>query len=170
MRRVVVGSVIFATAMLVSGIWRSTETAGDAALSLEDEQAVRNLIAQYSQAYDDRDIDSWLATFLDDARVQGYRGGQRANESLSNGQRRAGVIKRFAEFEENGVQMRHYSANYLYRLQSDGAIVGTTTFLVTEYRSGEPAPIFRTGVWRDRIVRTAEGLKFVEREIHIDQR
>ncbi len=86
---------------------------------IEDEQAVRDLLAQYAFSYDSGDVDGVMALFTDDALLVNARGtfsGRQAiddNYRWVNAQRRAGF---------------HFTANSIVRVEAGGRQAWLTAY------------------------------------------
>ena len=156
---------------LVGSFAKDSAFAGEG-ITIEDRFMIQDLISRYGRTYDDRDAEGWAALFTDSAPMPIYIAGKLTRELNANEDRRKWAQSRFETFEKDGVfKTRHFQTNTLLTPLNDGAVEGTTLFLVTFQYAAEttPRPI-HTGMYRDRFVKTPEGWRFAKREIHIDHK
>jgi len=156
---------------LVGGFAKDTAFAREE-ITVEDRLMIQDLISRYGRTYDDRDADGWAALFTDNAPMPIYAMGKVTRELNTNEERKKWAQSRFETFEKDGVfKTRHYQTNTLLTQQDDGAVEGTTLFLVTFQYTVETAPrLVHTGMYQDRFLKTPEGWRFAKREIYIDHK
>jgi 3-phenylpropionate/cinnamic acid dioxygenase small subunit len=155
----------------IGGVANGTAFAGDG-ITVEDRLMIQDLISRYGRTYDDRDAEGWAALFTDSAPMPIYIAGKLTRELNTNEERKKWAQSRFDTFDNDGVfKTRHFQTNTLLTQRDDGAVEGTTLFLVTFQYAAEttPRPI-HTGMYQDRFVKTHEGWRFAKREIHIDHK
>lgn len=132
---------------------------------------ILDLISRYSYTWDGRDVSGWVGVFTADAVLQATFAGQPGFKySLSK------ELTKFIEGFYAGpagqglLSSRHFQTNTVLEQQSDGSVQAHTMFAVTFQYKGEPTPRFsNTGVYRDRLVKTANGWKIARRDILVDQ-
>lgn len=146
-------------------------TARAADLSVEDRNALLDLISRYSHTWDGRDNAGWVDLFKDDAVIQASFRGKLAWKYASNKERREFIDGFYAATKTSGMlQSRHFQTNTLFTTQDDGTVHADTMFAVTFQFKGEPAPRFsNTGIYRDHFEKTKDGWKFTLRDILVDQ-
>lgn len=158
-------------AALVGGFAKDTVFAGEG-ITPEARSQIQDLISHYGRTYDDRDAEGWAALFTENAPLPIYIAGKLSRELNTNEERKKWSQSRFDTFEKDGVfKTRHYQTNTLLTQQDDGAVEGTTLFLVTFQYTAETTPrLIHTGVYQDRFQKTPEGWRFAKREIYIDHK
>jgi 3-phenylpropionate/cinnamic acid dioxygenase small subunit len=165
---------VFALLLLtafIGSVAKGTAFASDG-ITVEDRLMIEDLISRYGRTYDDRDAEGWAALFTESAPMPIYIAGKLTRELNTNEDRKKWAQSRFETFEKDAVfKTRHYQTNTMLNPLNDGAVEGTTLFLVTFQYAAEttPRPI-HTGMYGDRFVKTPEGWRFAKREIHIDHK
>ncbi|HIF65357.1 MAG TPA: nuclear transport factor 2 family protein [Acidimicrobiia bacterium] len=132
-----------------------------------DHEEIRQLLARYNFAIDFGDIDSWVQTFTSDGVFSCL--GMPEGAPLGGTHRGADALRTYAEthFSINQGRARHWNWNLLIEGNNDSA---TMQCYLNAYSAGQgDTALFRvTGMYRDRMVRTDDGWKFIEREVTID--
>jgi 3-phenylpropionate/cinnamic acid dioxygenase small subunit len=156
---------------LVGSFAKGTAYVGEE-ITAEDRFMIQDLTSHYGRSYDDRDAAGWAALFTDSAPMPMYIAGKLTRELNTNEERRKWAQSRFETFEKDGVfKTRHFQTNTLLKPLNDGAVEGTTLFLVTFQYTAETAPrLIHTGMYQDRFLKTPEGWRFAKREIYIDHK
>ena len=136
-------------------------------LTSSDHEEIRQLLARYNFAIDFGEIDSWVQTFTSNGVFSCL--GMPEGAPLGGTHRGADALRAYAEthFSINQGRARHWNWNLLIEGNNDSA---TMQCYLNAYSAGQgDTALFRvTGVDRDRMVRTDDGWRFVEREVTID--
>jgi hypothetical protein len=117
---------------------------------LEDLEAIRDLVARYNFAFDDRDVDAYLECWVEDGFVE-----RRNSKPSCRGHAQLAVLAR--DFPVNG---RHVSTDLVIDLDGDTA---TMKHYLLYLDMGPPCEVSMFGVWHDVAVRTSAGWKYKER-------
>ena len=136
-------------------------------LTSSDHEEIRQLLARYNFAIDFGEIDSWVQTFTSNGVFSCL--GMPEGTPLGGTHRGADALRAYAEthFSINQGRARHWNWNLLIEGNNDSA---TMQCYLNAYSAGQgDTALFRvTGVYRDRMVRTDDGWRFIEREVTID--
>lgn len=136
-------------------------------LTSSDHEEIRQLLARYNFAIDFGEIDSWVQTFTSNGVFSCL--GMPEGAPLGGTHRGADALRAYAEthFSINQGRARHWNWNLLIEGDNDSA---TMQCYLNAYSAGQgDTALFRvTGVYRDRMVRTDDGWRFIEREVTID--
>lgn len=136
-------------------------------LTSGDHEEIRQLLARYNFAIDFGEIDSWVQTFTPNGVFSCL--GMSEDAPLGGTHRGADALRAYAEthFSINQGRARHWNWNLIIEGDSDAA---TMQCYLNAYSAGQGASaLFRvTGVYRDRLARTDDGWRFIEREVTID--
>jgi ketosteroid isomerase-like protein len=123
---------------------------------MDDECAIRRLMAHYCHLVDDGAFDELLQLWADDAQLV-LRG-----ETATGPAAIAAVISGLQTPERRGI---HVGANAIIDVEGDTA--RALSDFVFMRREGTPDPIVKfVGRYADQFVRTREGWRFRRREIH----
>jgi 3-phenylpropionate/cinnamic acid dioxygenase small subunit len=123
------------------------------------------VLYRYAHAYDDGDLDAAIDCFTVDAEmwvstrsepVRGHSELRRFFGAARDGRRQAGT------------QPRHLIANVLVAMSADGVAAHTRAYMALTLSGAGGARIDCTGVYRDRLVPTADGWRFQERHLTFD--
>ncbi|GAA4092313.1 nuclear transport factor 2 family protein [Nocardioides kongjuensis] len=130
-------------------------------LSLEDKLAIIELSNAQMRSLDEHDIDAWVDAWVPDGTfvaTYGTFAGHAAIRTFIEGHIAAG--------KEDGA--RHLMTNHVV---AAGHTAGTATLTcaVTKLQVEEPPYIIASGIYRDVVVRTADGWRFTSRELSIDR-
>jgi 3-phenylpropionate/cinnamic acid dioxygenase small subunit len=136
-------------------------------LTSGDHEEIRQLLARYNFAIDFGEIDSWVQTFTPNGVFSCL--GMSEDAPLGGTHRGADALRAYAEthFSINQGRARHWNWNLIIEGDNDAA---TMQCYLNAYSAGQGASaLFRvTGVYRDRLARTDDGWRFIEREVTID--
>ncbi len=136
-------------------------------LTSSDHEEIRQLLARYNFAIDFGEINSWVQTFTSNGVFSCL--GMPEGAPLGGTHRGADALRAYAEthFSINQGRARHWNWNLLIEGDNDSA---TMQCYLNAYSAGQgDTALFRvTGVYRDRMVRTDDGWRFIEREVTID--
>tara|TARA_B110001454_G_scaffold207947_1_gene219908 strand:+ start:1600 stop:2022 length:423 start_codon:yes stop_codon:yes gene_type:complete len=136
-------------------------------LTSSDHEEIRQLLARYNFAIDFGEINSWVQTFTSNGVFSCL--GMPEGAPLGGTHRGADALRAYAEthFSINQGRARHWNWNLLIEGNNDSA---TMQCYLNAYSAGQgDTALFRvTGVYRDRMVRTDDGWRFIEREVTID--
>jgi uncharacterized protein (TIGR02246 family) len=127
---------------------------------LSDRIAIQELTARYNRAADDGDADALVAVFTPDGAMtmssagqqRAFRGAEELHAML--GDRPPGITV-------------HATTDSIVEIDGDTARQHCTLLLIRRLHD-EGKASFRTGRYEDRLVRTADGWRFVDRAVTID--
>ncbi|PFG73047.1 nuclear transport factor 2 family protein [Tepidiforma thermophila] len=125
-------------------------------LSVEDQLAIQQLYARYNHAIDSGNGAAWAACFTPDGRFSSASGTFEGREQL----------EAFGNAFATRMKARHWTNNLV--LDGDGETAsGSCYLMLLRLAPGEqpPASILVTAIYRDELVRTAEGWKFASRTV-----
>jgi ketosteroid isomerase-like protein len=126
------------------------------ALSAEDQLAIQQLYARYNHAIDSGDGAGWAACFTADGVFSSATGTFTGTEQL------AGFGTAFAQ----RMKARHWTNNLV--VDGDGATAqGSCYLMLLRLTPGEqpPATILTTAIYRDELVKGANGWQFTKRTV-----
>jgi 3-phenylpropionate/cinnamic acid dioxygenase small subunit len=136
-------------------------------LTAQDHEDIRQLVARYNQGIDLGDYDQFVSTFTedgsfqvlglaDDVPVDGRHQGHDALRDLA--------AVHYGNFQGRA---RHWATNLLIEGDGDEA---TMQCYLNGFRAGqgESAMLASTGIYRDKLRRTADGWRFMERVVTMD--
>ena len=136
-------------------------------LQAHDYEEIRQLLARYNFAIDFGHIDDWVETFVPEGKFSCV--GLPEDAPLGGTHEGKDALRSYAEshFGVNQGRARHWNWNLVIEGNGDTA---TMQCYLNAYSAGQgESALFRvTGVYRDRLSRTENGWKFVEREVTID--
>lgn len=125
---------------------------------VEDELAIRNLIARMAQVTDSGEMSDYAAMLHEEARWQMPVGEPTVGRDAIVA---AGSERRAAGTSGPGTRMRHFIGSVLVDVDGDGATSCAYWQFVSTATS--PPTLRAAGTYRDRFVRTADGWVFRER-------
>ncbi|GBD24295.1 hypothetical protein HRbin29_01973 [bacterium HR29] len=126
-------------------------------LSAEDMLAIQQLYARYNHAIDFGDADAWAGCFTPDGVFASSARGETVGRE---------ALRAFAEAFSRQMKGRHWTNNLV--IEGDGSEARGSCYLAL-YVLGDGGPrIMATGVYRDQLVRTAEGWRFRRRDVTLD--
>ena len=133
----------------------SVQPQGGETLTPEDYAEIHQLYARYAHTLDSGDADGWARTFTSDgvfANAQGYDG-------------LVGFATNFHE-QQSG-HARHWNSQVMITPSAEGANGACYLFL---YDTGvRPPSVIAAGIYRDTLVKTANGWRFKTRAVEIDR-
>jgi uncharacterized protein (TIGR02246 family) len=140
-------------------------------LSVEDRQAIQDVIAQYSYAYDSQDAEGFAQLFAEDGVFEVFVPVKEA--AVLRLQARAAIqawaAKRFAARRGVFTSRHHQSGTLFEELTSDSA-KSRTMVLATHQRLDAALPrLDLTGVYRDLWIKTTQGWRFAHRAAYVDR-
>ncbi|MEA3012555.1 MAG: hypothetical protein QOD42_1100 [Sphingomonadales bacterium] len=116
-------------------------------IDLED---IRQLVARYNFAFDERDDEAYIECWVEDGFVE-----RRNSKPSCRGHAQLAALAR--DFPVNG---RHVSTDLVIDLDGDEA---SMRHYLLYLDMGPPCEVSMFGVWNDKVVRTPTGWKFKER-------
>ncbi|WP_322797037.1 nuclear transport factor 2 family protein [Tepidiforma sp.] len=125
-------------------------------LSVEDQLAIQQLYARYNHAIDSGNGADWAACFTPDGTFSSATGNFAGRDQL----------RAFGDAFAQRLKARHWTNNLVLDGDGDEA-TGSCYLMLLRLAPGEqpPASILTTAIYRDRLVRTAEGWKFAARTV-----
>ncbi|MFV0525316.1 MAG: nuclear transport factor 2 family protein [Acidimicrobiales bacterium] len=132
-----------------------------------DRAAVEQLLATYNMAIDLGDIDTWVSCFTDDGEF--VCDGLPEGAPLGGLHRGKDALHAYGRthYGINKGRARHWNWNLL--LDVDGDTATLQCYLnACSAGQGDSATLRSTGIYRDRLVRTADGWRFRRRHVTID--
>lgn len=135
-------------------------------MSALDYEEIRQLLARYNLAIDLGDIEGWADCFTADGAFQcsglpegsPFGGRHEGRDALV-----AYATNHFANAKGRG---RHWNANLV--IDGDGDSATMTCYLLAITVGKPPTVAGSTGIYRDRLTRTDQGWRFVERHVTVD--
>ena len=134
----------------------------------DDCEAIRQLAAEYNWRLDAGEVEAWVDTFTED--------GSFACVGLPEGEPRGGKHKGHETLRDYGKnhfainkgRVRHWNWNLLIEVNGDEATLACYMNAFGAGRKNDGAELRFTGKYRDTLRRTADGWKFVSREVTLD--
>jgi uncharacterized protein (TIGR02246 family) len=133
--------------------------------ALEDREAIRDLLAEYRRALDEKDFDAYAELFGDD--------GEFVADGIEPARGREQILAMLAGLQATGALTqhagddRHLVSNVEIELDGDRATVRSTWVYVT--READGGPLLRmVGHYADDVRRTAAGWRFARRAAPCD--
>lgn len=128
-------------------------------LSVEDQLAIQQLYARYNHAIDFGKAEAWADCFTPDGIFNSSASGEsKGHEELVG----------FATTFSQRLTARHWTNNLVLEAAGDGARGTCYLQLLTPAAKEKPAAILATGVYDDRLTKTAGGWKFTSRNVTTD--
>jgi uncharacterized protein (TIGR02246 family) len=129
---------------------------------LIDRARIRELTARYNRCFDDGDPEGFAATFTEDGVMEVVGG------PTTTGRAQLAEMVRGTPY---GIV--HVTVDAIVEVDGDRAVQDVTLLVVARPPEGLPRPerrsrLQRTGRYRDELVRTAEGWRFVRRTATLD--
>jgi hypothetical protein len=124
-------------------------------LTADDYIEIQQLYSRYNMAIDSGDAEGWAATFTPDGVFQTFTG----HDAL------VGFINTWKERMKGG-NMRHWNSNLAITPTADGAS-GAVYLLLVDI-SAKPPAITSASMYKDQIVKTANGWRFKNRQVKGD--
>ena len=139
-------------------------------MSIEDQLAIQDVIARYSQTYDGLDADGFALLFVEDGVFEVFVVGTPA--AVVWLQSRAAIHAWAAtrlEARRGALTSRHHQSGTVFDALTADTAETRTIVLVTHQRTGESAPRPKlTGVYHDRWLKTAAGWRLARRTAYVD--
>lgn len=126
-------------------------------LTSQDHDEIRQLYARYAHTIDTGDAEGWADTFTAD----GVFGNAHGRDALV-----AFVETVYQQNQKLGRQSRHWNNQILIEPTAEGA--HGSCYLVLYNTGVNPPEVRLTGVYRDVLVKTADGWRFKERVVERD--
>ena len=130
-------------------------------LSIEDKLAIIELSNAQMRSLDQHDVDAWVGAWVPDGTFVATYGTFEGHAAI-----RTFIEGHIAAGKEEGA--RHLMTNYVVSA-GETADTASVTCAVTKLQVEEPPFIIASGIYRDVVVRTADGWRFVSRELTIDR-
>lgn len=126
--------------------------------------AIQQEIAKYSHTFDSGDADGWAKLFIEDGVWESFQVGATESATKLDGHDalRAFCEQRHSE-RRDGVTFYHHQSGTVFDELSTDAAETRTMVSITVQKSGEPASVFFTGVYRDEWVKMPEGWRIKHR-------
>lgn len=124
-------------------------------MTADDYMEIQQLYARYNMAIDMGDAEGWAATFTPDGVFQTFNG----HDAL------VGFINTWKERMKGG-NMRHWNSNLAITPTADGAS-GAVYLLLVDI-SAKPPAIQSASMYKDQLVKTANGWRFKNRQVKGD--
>lgn len=128
----------------------------DAVQRLEDQLAIRELVARYNYAIDEGRPEEWVATFVPDGTFESAALGSHTG---------ADALLAFATGYIAAVTGRHCTTDFVVDVDGDDA--RSRCYLIAVNNSTAPT-VSTTAVYDDVLRRTPEGWRFVHRKVTPD--
>lgn len=137
------------------------------ALTPQDHEDIRQLLARYNHGIDLGDIDMFVATFTSDGAFEVL--GLAADLPVGGRHQGAEALRELATRHYGIFQGRSRHWNWNLLIEGDGDEATMTCYLAG-YRAGQgdSAVLSSTGIYRDKLRRTPEGWRFSERIVTMD--
>ena len=129
---------------------------GDGSQRIEDQFAIRELVARYNYAIDEGRAEEWVATFVPDGTFE---------SSLLGTHTGAEALLAFAKGYISAVSGRHCTSDFVIEVDGDDA--RSRCYLIAVNNASAPI-ISATAVYEDVLRRTADGWRFVHRKVTPD--
>jgi hypothetical protein len=129
---------------------------GDAWQRIEDQFAIRELVARYNYAIDEGRAEEWVTTFVPDGTFESSALGTHTG---------AEALLAFAKGYISAVSGRHCTSDFVIEVDGDDA--RSRCYLIAVNNAATPI-ISTTAVYEDVLRRTADGWRFVHRKVTPD--
>ncbi len=140
-------------------------------MDAQDRQEILDVISGYSYSYDRNDMDALIQLFDEEAVTNIFVPSQDRpfHTTTTLTQLREEIGERRASLARKGIQTRHFTANTMLTVVSQGRVRGRTVFLVIWQRPGKLTPrVMHSGIYDDEFLRTSGGWRFVRRDLRLD--
>ena len=129
----------------------------DALQRLEDQLAIRELVARYNYAIDEERPEEWVATFVSEGTF----------ESTALGAHSGGdALLEFAKGYIAAFEGRHVTSDFVVTVDGDDATA--RCYLIAVNAKTTPPSILTTAVYDDVLRRMPDGWRFVHRKVTPD--
>lgn len=138
------------------------------ALTPQDHEDIRQLLARYNIAIDLGHIANWVDCFTPDGVFECI--GLPDGSALGGRHEGADALRAYAEshFSINKGRARHWNWNLLIDAVGDDGATMTSYLNAHSAGQGDSAVLRATGIYRDELVRTDDGWRFATRQVTID--
>ena len=123
---------------------------------IEDQFAIRELVARYNYAIDEERPEEWVATFVPDGTFESTALGKHTGSE---------ALLAFAKGYIAAFTGRHCTSDFTVQIDGDEATA--RCYLIAVNNAGPPK-ILATAVYEDVLRRTPEGWRFVHRKVAPD--
>ena len=158
--------VVVALSLAVGGVASTGAAQSPPELSWQDHVEIQALYAAYAHSLDSGDADGWAETFTPDGVLEMVAAGADERTALRIAGRADLAAFAAGAHRANGGNMRNWQSQVMITATSEGA-AGRCYLLLFRTLDG-PATIQTSGVFTDRLVRTAAGWRFVQRTLRQD--
>jgi hypothetical protein len=128
----------------------------DAVQRIEDQFAIRELVARYNYAIDEGRPEEWVATFVPDGTFESSALGRHTGPE---------ALLAFAKGYIAAVKGRHCTSDFVIDIDGDDA--RSRCYLIAVNNAAAPI-VSATAVYEDVLRRTADGWRFVHRKVAPD--
>ena len=125
-----------------------------AAQTIEDQFAIRELVARYNYAIDEGRAADWVATFVPDGTFESSALGTHTG---------ADALLTFAKGYIEAFPGRHCTSDFVVEIDGDDA--RSRCYLIAVNNGTTPPSILATAVYEDELRRTPDGWRFVHRKV-----
>ena len=129
---------------------------GDAFQRIEDQFAIRELVARYNYAIDEGRAEEWVTTFVPDGTFESSALGTHTG---------AEALLAFAKGYISAVSGRHCTSDFVVEVDGDDA--RSRCYLIAVSNAAAPI-VSTTAVYEDVLRRTPDGWRFVHRKVTPD--
>ncbi len=129
----------------------------DVSQRVEDQFAIRELVARYNYAIDEERPEEWVATFVPDGTFESTALGTHTG---------ADALLTFAHSYIAAFKGRHCTSDFVVEVDGDDA--RSRCYLIAVNNATAPPSILATAVYEDVLRRTADGWRFVHRKVMPD--
>ena len=147
---------VFAALVLALAVVGVGSAAAQQKLTAQDYAEIDQLYARYNFSIDSGDAEGWADTFTPDGVFRG------------NTEGRAALVELATNFYKGqGGAARHWNTNLVVTPTAEGADGACYPLLWNT--GGRPASIIVSTIYRDKLVRTADGWRFKSRTTEVDR-
>lgn len=133
-------------------------------VALADHMSILHLYARYAHAIDSGNGHEYASCYSSEGRYRSSTFGQATGYAELN----VFAVEHYRRWMDQGVQTRHWNNQVLLTGEPDGSITGSVYVLLFGVRAGEqPQPLLQT-VYTDKLLRTGDGWRLLERVSNAD--
>lgn len=133
-------------------------------VALADHMSILHLYARYAHAIDSGNGHDYASCYSGEGRYRSSTFGQATGYAELN----VFAVEHYRRWMDQGVQTRHWNNQVLLTGEPDGSITGSVYVLLFGVRAGEqPQPLLQT-VYTDKLLRTGDGWRLLERVSNAD--
>lgn len=165
--RVLIGLMVLnllGSLAIVGLVYAPTANAKALVLTAQDYTDITELYARLYQGSDLRELDTWLATFADDA-VFSFPTGEEVSGKKALGEWRA---KSFGGSTGDS-KRRHWTSGVMLTPTTEGTAKGRAYWLMLDATGKQPV-VAQSGYFDDLFVKTKDGWKFKRHGVRFDNR